>query len=306
MMKPIFVFSGQGAQAVGMGKDLCEASAAAKAVFAEADQTLSWSVSELCFNGPEEKLRESRYCQPAIYTMSCACLAAFQEKFPAIKPSGCAGLSLGEFAALQAAGVFTFADGLRLVARRGELMDKCCRETVGGMASVLGGELELIRECCQACDIDVANYNCPGQVVVSGEAAKVDAAVAMMKDKGLRKVIPLKVAGAYHSRLMAPAGRELGGVLDGIAMNDPKVAIAQNFTGKITTGGVAEIKTNLINQVAGSVRWEECVMALKANGGDAMVEFGPGNVLTGLARRIDKELPAFNIGNAAELAGFQG
>jgi len=304
MMKPIFVFSGQGAQTVGMGKDLCDVSPAAAAVFAEADRTLDWSVSELCFQGPEEKLKESRYCQPAIYTMSCACLAAFQEKFPNVTPGGCAGLSLGEFAALHAAGVFPFADGLQLVARRGELMDKCCRETAGGMASVLGGDPAIIQECCRACDIDVANYNCPGQIVVSGEAAKVDRAVAMMKEKGLRKVIPLKVAGAYHSRLMAPAGRELGAVLDGVAMQPPKLPVAQNFTGKITAGGVTEIKNNLIHQVAGSVRWEECVLALRQLGGDALIEFGPGAVLTGLSRRIDKDLPVFNIGTAAGLAGF--
>lgn len=306
MMKPIFVFSGQGAQTVGMGKDICASSAAAAAIFAEADRTLDWSVSDLCFNGPEDKLKESRYCQPAIYTMSCACLAAFKEKFPAVKPVGCAGLSLGEFAALQAAGVFTFADGLRLVARRGELMDKSCRETEGGMASVLGGEIELIRECCAACGIDVANYNCPGQVVISGEAAKVDQAVAMLKDKGLRKVIPLKVAGAYHSRLMAKAGEQLGPVLDQTPMRDPAIAVAQNFTGRITVGGVAELKSNLVSQVAGSVRWEECVRSLIEQGADGMIEFGPGNVLTGLARRIEKDLPAFNIGNASELTAFQG
>ncbi len=304
MMKPVFVFSGQGAQSVGMGKDICDASRAAAAVFELADKTMDWSVSDVCFNGPEDKLKESRFCQPAIYTMSCACLAAFREKFPAISPVGCAGLSLGEFAALQASGVFDFVDGLKLVARRGELMDQACRETVGGMASVLGGDLDIIRAVCLECDIDVANYNCPGQVVISGEAIKVEHAVSLLKDRGLRKVIPLKVAGAYHSRLMAWAGSQLGPVLDATVMVDPQLPLAQNFTGAVTTGGVAEIRRNLVSQVAGSVRWDDCVRTLIAQGGDAVIEFGPGNVLTGLMKRIDANVPAFNIGTAEQLAAF--
>ncbi len=303
-MKPLFVFSGQGAQAVGMGRDICDASPAAAELFKRADEALGWSISDICFNGPEEKLQESRYCQPAIYTMSCACLAAFKEKFPGVEPVGCAGLSLGEFAALQAGGAFSFVDGLKLVARRGELMDAACRETNGGMASVLGGELELIREVCAECDIDVANLNCPGQVVISGEAAKVDNAVTMLKDKGLRKVIPLKVAGAYHSRLMAKAGQELKPVLDETPMVAPAIPVAQNFTGAVTKGGVDEIKANLVSQVAGSVRWEECVGAFLSSGADTVIEFGPGNVLTGLMRRIDREVATANIGTAEQLQGF--
>ena len=304
MINPIFVFSGQGAQSVGMGKDICEASPAAAAVFAAADQALDWPVSDICFNGPEDKLKESRFCQPAIYTMSCACLAAFQEKFPAVKPAGCAGLSLGEFAALKASGVFDFVGGLKLVAKRGELMDQACREAVGGMASVLGGDLEIIQAVCTECGIDVANYNCPGQVVISGEALKVEQAVSLLKDRGLRKVIPLKVAGAYHSRMMAGAGRQLGPVLDATVMFDPQIPLAQNFTGAVTRGGVSEIRRNLVAQVAGSVRWDDCVRTLIAAGGDAVIEFGPGNVLTGLMKRIDANVPTFNIGTAEQLAAF--
>ena len=304
MIKPIFVFSGQGAQSVGMGKDLCDASTAAAAVFEQADRTMDWSVSEVCFNGPAERLTESRYCQPAIYTMSCACLAAFREKFPGVQPNGCAGLSLGEFAALYAAGVFDFVAGLKLVARRGELMDQACRETAGGMASVLGGDPELIRAICAECDIDVANYNCPGQIVISGDTEKVAHAVSVLKDRGLRKVIPLNVAGAYHSRLMAEAGARLWTVLESTAMADPQVALAQNFTGAVTTGGVSAIRRHLVSQVAGSVRWDDCVRALLARGGDAVIEFGPGSVLTGLMRRIDGSVPTCNIGTAEQLASF--
>lgn len=303
-MKSLFVFSGQGAQFAGMGKDICAASPAAAELFKQADEVLGWAVSDLCFNGPEEKLQESRFCQPAIYTMSCACLAAFKEKYPAVEVLGCAGLSLGEFAALQAAGVFSFIDGLKLVARRGELMDAACRESNGGMASVLGGELELIREVCAQCDIDVANLNCPGQVVISGEAAKVDAAVAALKDKGLRKVIPLKVAGAYHSRLMAKAGEQLKAVLDDTPMASPQIPVAQNYTGAITEGGVDAIKENLVSQVAGSVRWEDCVNTFLELGADTVIEFGPGNVLSGLMRRISRDVAAVNIGTAEQLENF--
>lgn len=303
-MNAAFVFSGQGAQSTGMGRDLCESSPAAAAIFKTADETLGWSVSEICFNGPEERLTESRYCQPAIYTVSAACLAAFREKYPEVKASGCGGLSLGEFAALYASGVFDFADGLKLVARRGEFMDEACKESKGGMASVLGGDPEIIREVCNDCDIDVANYNCPGQVVISGEAEKVEKAVASLKEKGLRKVIPLKVAGAYHSRLMKSAGDNLRGLLEEMKFNAPQLPLVQNYTG----GAVCEpgeIKRNLVNQVAGSVRWEECLRVLIEQGADTVIEFGPGNVLTGLAKRTDRNLKLYNINSTETLSAFE-
>ncbi len=304
-MKAMFVFAGQGAQQVGMGKDLYDSSAAAKAIFDEADATLGMPISEICFAGPEEKLTESRNCQPAIYTMSLACLAAFKEKFPGIEPVGCAGLSLGEYAALQSANVFDFASGLKLVAKRGELMDEACRETVGGMASVLGGDEAIIAEVCEVCGIDVANYNCPGQIVISGDKEKVGDAVAMLKEKGLRKVIPLKVAGAYHSRLMASAGEKLDSVLTDIELKAPECPVAQNFPGGIVECP-AKIRSNLVSQVAGSVRWDSCVNALAALGADTVIEFGPGKVLTGLMKRIDKSANTYNIGNAGDLGEFPG
>ncbi|MDD3119092.1 MAG: ACP S-malonyltransferase, partial [Victivallales bacterium] len=191
-----------------------------------------------------------------------------------------------------------------LVARRGELMDQACGETAGAMASVLGGDPEVIREVCGECDIDVANYNCPGQIVISGAAPRVKTAVAELKARGLRKVIPLKVAGAYHSRLMAGAGVRLQPVLDDTVMVVPHTALAQNFTGAVIAGEVAEIRRNLVRQVAGSVRWDDCIRALLGRGGDAVIEFGPGQVLTGLMRRIDSSVPTFNIGTAKQLAAF--
>ncbi len=299
-MKPFFVFSGQGAQAVGMGRDLVEAFPAAKARFDEADAVLGYDQSSIVFEGPAEKLTESRYCQPAIYTMSCAALDAFRSRFPEVKPVACAGLSLGEYGALYAGGAFDFASGLRLLAQRAELMDRACRSTSGGMASVLSGDPDVIREVCAACGIDVANYNSPGQIVISGEKEKLAKAVEELKNRGMRKVVVLNVAGAFHSRLMAPAGEALKPVLEASAMTLPTTPVYHNFTAAVA-GSVEELKANLASQVAGSVRWEECVRAMVAAGGDTMIEFGPGNVLTGLLRRTLPEVPYFNVNSAASL-----
>lgn len=286
-----------------MGKDLFENSPAAAAIFKEADSVLGWSVSEICFNGPESKLTESKICQPAIYTMSCACLAAFAEKKPEIKSLAAAGLSLGEFAALYSAGVFSFADGLSLVAKRGELMDECCRKAKGGMATILGGDIGVIGQVCVECDIDVANLNCPGQVVISGAEEKVTKAVAVLKEKGFRKVIPLKVAGAYHSRMMKDAGDSLKGVLNATPMKDPLIPVAQNYVG-ICVNNVCEIRNNLVSQVAGSVKWEDCVKSILAGGADTVIEFGPGNVLTGLVKRINANVATFNVNSIDSLKSF--
>ncbi len=303
-MKSFFVFSGQGAQTVGMGRDLYESSAAAKDIFDQADVTLGWSVSTICFEGPAEKLTESKYCQPAIYTMSCAALSAFREKFAAIEPIACAGLSLGEYAALFAGQSFSFSDGLKLIARRGELMDTACNETSGGMASVLGGDEAVIQEVCLECGIQVANFNSPGQIVISGEKDNVTAAVAELKDRGIRKVIPLKVAGAFHSKLMAKAGEELSEVLAATPIQLPKTPVYHNFTAA-TAETVKELRDNLKAQVAGSVRWEECVRRMIAAGGNTMIEFGPGNVLTGLLRRTDKEIKYFNVNSIESLNNLE-
>ena len=302
-MKPVFVFSGQGAQSVGMGKDLFENSPAAASIFKEADSILGWAVSEVCFNGPESKLTESKICQPSIYTMSVACLAAFAERKPEIKALASAGLSLGEFAALYSAGVFSFADGLRLVAKRGELMDECCKKAKGGMATILGGDIAIIGQVCAECNIDVANLNCPGQVVISGAEEQVTKAVAVLKEKGFRKVIPLKVAGAYHSRMMKDAGDALKGVLEGIPMKAPVIPVAQNYVGTCVNN-VCEIRNNLVSQVSGSVKLEDCVKSILAGGADTVIEFGPGNVLTGLVKRINANVATFNINSIDSLKNF--
>ena len=304
-MKTAFVFAGQGAQAVGMGKDLYEHCPAARKVFDEADSVLGWSVSDVCFNGPSDKLTTSRFCQPAIYTVSMACLAGFLERFPGFAPCAAAGLSLGEYSAMACAGVFSFADGLRLVAKRGELMDKACRENDGGMASIIGLAPEIISEVCKKHDIDVANFNCPGQIVISGPADRVVSAAAELKEKGARRAVPLNVAGAFHSRLMKTAGDALGEVLKDVTLSAPRLPVAQNVTGAMVSEP-GEIRTNLQNQVAGSVRWDSCVRTIAETcGADSFIEFGPGTVLSGLIRRIGPDLKVRNISCMEDIEKYE-
>ena len=234
-----------------------------------------------------------------------ACLAGFMDRFPGHEPCAAAGLSLGEYSAMACAGVFSFADGLRLVAKRGELMDQACRETEGGMASIIGLAPEIVSEVCVKHDIDVANFNCPGQIVISGPADRVTAAAAELKEKGARRAVPLNVAGAFHSRLMKSAGDALGEVLKNVELTVPRLPVAQNFTGKIVSSP-DEIRDNLRNQVAGSVRWDSCVRTIAETcGAETFIEFGPGTVLSGLIRRIDGDLKVRNISGMTEIEQYE-
>ena len=302
-MKPFFVFSGQGAQFPGMGKDLAEKSRAAAEIFEQADAALGYALTEIIFEGPEEKLTQTVYCQPAIYTMSCAALAAFREQFPEITPLACAGLSLGEYGALYAGGAFDFVSGLKLLAQRAKEMDAACRATDGGMASVLNGDVGVIKSVCAEYGVDVANYNSPGQIVISGEKRLLNQAVEALKAAGLRKVIVLNVAGAFHSRLMQSAADALRPVFERAEIVLPRVPVYHNFTA-LPAADTAQLKANLAAQVAGSVRWEECVRNMVAQGGDTMIEFGPGNVLTKLCTRTLPEIRTFNVGSYEAVANF--
>ena len=298
-MKSISImFSGQGAQSPGMGKDLYDVSPAAKAVFDRANDILHRDIAGLCFNGSVEDLTACANCQPAIFTMSQAAMAALKERVGDFLPAATAGLSLGEYSALVAANVLSFDDALRLVAKRGELMDKACRDTQGGMAAVLGGDPDKIAEVCAACGIDVANYNCPGQIVISGESAKVADAVAKLTEQEFR-VVTLQVAGAYHSRVMAPAAEAFAEALAACSFSKPACPIAQNFVGDFVETPAA-ISENLRQQICGSVRWEACLRKLMAKG-ELLVECGPGNVLCGFVKRTDKTYKACPVNSVGTL-----
>ncbi len=300
MKRVALMFAGQGAQQVGMGKDLYDNSPAAREVFDQADTILGRSLSAVCFNGPQEQLTESRTCQPAIYISSLACLAALREAAD-FEPVAAAGLSLGEFAACTAAGVFDIHTGLPLVARRGELMQTACRESEGGMAAVLNADPELLNRICSQNDVDIANFNCPGQTVISGESGKIDLAVAALQVAGVKKVVKLDVDGAFHSRLMAPAAEEFGRVLAGLTLDKPRFPVTQNVVGQAVSDP-AEISRNLERQITGSVRWEDCVAAMSAENPEVYVELGPGRVLSGFMRRIDRAAVTASVATVEDLA----
>ncbi|MBL9190494.1 MAG: ACP S-malonyltransferase [Opitutaceae bacterium] len=283
------LFAGQGAQKVGMGRSLWEQSAAARALYDEANTVLGWNLQTLSFEGPETELTQTKVCQPALFVHGLALLAALREagRIPGSEPKLALGLSLGEVTAYCAAGVFDFSTGLRIVAERGRLMQQACEQTTGGMAAVIGEDRAKVQELCRDFDIEAANFNAPGQIIVSGEKAKVAAAVAAAKDRGMKKVIPLNVAGAYHSRLMEPARAAFAAYLEGVPFAAPRFTVFTNTTGAALADPMA-IKTALVKQVVSSVLWEDCMRSAAAVGATEFWELGPGGVLAGLARRTEK------------------
>ena len=281
------LFAGQGAQKVGMGKTLHAGSAAARALYDEANSVLGWDLAKVCFEGPEPELTQTKVCQPALFVHGLALVAALQESGKLPPVSMALGLSLGEVTALTSAGVFDFATGLRVVAERGRLMQQACEQTVGSMAAVIGEERAKVYELCRDCDVEAANFNAPGQIIISGEKAKIDLAVSTAKERGMKKVIPLNVAGAYHSRLMEPARSAFSAFLDTIPFAAPRYTVFSNTTGK-PVREPQEIKAALVKQVVSSVLWEDCMRAASAAGASEYWELGPGGVLAGLARRTDK------------------
>lgn len=294
------LFAGQGAQKVGMGKSLCEHSAAARALYDEANSVLGWDLKQISFEGPEPELTQTKVCQPALFVHGLALLAALQEanKVPAGEPQFALGLSLGEVTAYAAAGVFDFATGLRIVAERGRLMQQACEQTSGSMAAIIGEERPKVQELCREFDIEAANFNAPGQIIVSGEKTKVAAAVAAAKDRGIKKVMPLNVAGAYHSRVMEPARAAFAAFLEPIPFAAPRFTVFTNTTGQAVSEPAA-IKAALVRQVVSSVLWEDCTRAAAAAGVSTFWELGPGGVLAGLARRTEK---TWNVKSFAEFA----
>ncbi|WP_069962949.1 ACP S-malonyltransferase [Lacunisphaera limnophila] len=299
-MSLALLFAGQGAQKVGMGKSLYEGSAAARALYDEADRVLGWSLTKICFEGPDAELTQTKVCQPALYVHGLAMLAALKEKGVVPAVSMACGLSLGEVTALTAAGVFDFSTGLKVVAERGRLMQVACEKSTGGMAAIIGEERARIQELCAEFDIQAANFNAPGQIIVSGEKAKVEALVAAAKDKGLKRVISLNVAGAYHSRLMEPAREEFARYLQGVTFLAPQFTVFTNTTG-LAVSEPAQIREALVKQVVSSVLWEDCMRSAVAAGATEFWECGPGAVLAGLAKRTDKSWIVKSFAEFADL-----
>ncbi|TAE76210.1 MAG: [acyl-carrier-protein] S-malonyltransferase [Verrucomicrobia bacterium] len=300
MSDVVILFSGQGAQKVGMGKDFYESSAMARDLFQRADEVLGFPLSAVMFEGPDEELTRTSRCQPALYLHGLVALAMLRERVSGLNPVAAAGLSLGEFTAHAAAGTFSFEDGLRLVARRGLFMEEACSATRGAMAALIGGEEDGVKALAAECGVDVANFNAPGQIVLSGTVEGIDAAVEKARDHGIRRAIKLNVAGAYHSRLMQSAQDQLASELAGVAMRSPSLPVVCNF-GASEVSDPAEIRSMLEKQVTGSVRWTESIRLLCDRGHRNFIELGPGKVLAGLVAKIEKEAIVRSVEDLASL-----
>lgn len=284
-----------------MGKDLVAAFPAAAQLFTEADAVLGRSLSGVAFDGPRESLVQTDNCQPALYVHGLACLAALRSKVGDFPVSFAAGLSLGEFTAHAAAGTFSFTDGLRLVAERGRLMQEACERTTGSMAAMIGGEVVDVRALAEESGVDVANYNSPGQIVLSGTVEGIDRAVTGAKDKGIRKAMKLDVAGAYHSRLMQSAADALAPTLAATPMQSPRFPVLANVTASAVSSP-EEIRTALAAQVTGSVRWTETIEHLvDVEKVELFLELGPGGIIAGLVKRTRKDVPVISITDCATL-----
>jgi [acyl-carrier-protein] S-malonyltransferase len=299
--KIALLFAGQGAQSVGMGRDLAEQFSVAADLFRQADEILERRLSEIAWSGPIGELTKTSNCQPALYVHGLACFAALREVAGDFPITGAAGLSLGEMTAHAAGGTFNFSTGLKLVQRRGDLMDEACAATSGAMAAMIGADENTVRALAADADVDVANINAPGQIVISGERAKVEAAIGMAKEHGVRRATLLNVAGAYHSRLMESAYQKLGATLRHIPVLPPRFSVISNVTGLEATTPI-EIRRTLQDQVTSTVRWVDCMERLTDLGCDFFIELGPGGVLAGLLQRTQKGVDVTSV-NDAESVG---
>jgi [acyl-carrier-protein] S-malonyltransferase len=298
-----YIFPGQGSQYAGMGKDLAEKFPAARQVFEEADAALGFSLSELCFNGPAEQLQLTENTQPAILTTSVATLRAMEsEGFP--KPDFVAGHSLGEYSALVAAGSLSLSDAVRIVRARGRYMQEAVPVGTGAMAAILGADLETIAAACaEASQGEVcspANVNSPNQVVIAGDAAAIDRAIELLKTRGAKRAVKLNVSAPFHCALMKPAQDRLAADLNEISLNDLATPLVTNVDAKAINAG-AEARESLVRQVSQPVRWLESVEFLANQGVQSFIEVGPGKVLSGLLRQINRDLRAVNVENEAGL-----
>ncbi len=302
MGKIAFVFPGQGAQKVGMGKDFYEHYDVAKKLFKEADEALGYSIKEMCFEGPEEDLRLTANTQPAILTMSVIANEILKEH--GLQPEVTGGHSLGEYSALVAAGVLKFQDAVVLVHKRGAFMQEAVPVGQGGMAAIIGLDRNVIIETCEKVSAESAvqavNFNCPGQVVIAGTTAGVEKAVKLLSEAGAKKAIILPVSAPFHSSLMKPAAAKLAVELDKVTLSDAAFPVVANVTGTLLTKA-ADIKDSLVKQAASPVKWEDCVAAMKDFGADTFVEAGPGKTLCGFNKRIDRSLKSLNVEDVESL-----
>lgn len=296
----VLLFAGQGAQAVGMGKDLAETFPEAAEQFQKADEILGFSLTGAMWDGPQEELTRTSRCQPALYVHGLVCLELLKQRVPDLEIAGAAGLSLGEFTAHAAAGTFDFETGLRLVAKRGQFMEEATDATEGSMAAMIGGEEDAVRKVAEECDVDVANFNAPGQIVISGKKEGITQALEIAKENGIRIAKELDVAGAYHSRLMQSAQDKLSTELAEVEIATPTVPVLCNFEAKAVSDA-AEIRRTLEAQVTGSVRWAESMAAFIADGETTFLELGPGGVLAGLMKRIDRSATVISVENVDSL-----
>jgi len=304
-----WLFPGQGSQSVGMGRALCEASPRARTVFERADRALGFSISRLCFEGPDADLVLTKHAQPAILTTSIAVLEALEEAHPTLpRPAFVLGHSLGEYSALVAAGALELEDAVRIVHERGLAMQEAVPEGQGGMAAIMGGDASAVTQLCEDARggevLAPANFNAPGQVVIAGARAAVDRALELAKTRSL-KGIPLKVSAPFHSSLMAPARERVAQALGRVQVSDPRIPVVVNVLGEPVTSG-ARLAELLVSQVDHAVLWEQSIAYVARAGVDRALEIGPGQVLAGLVKRIDKAIKVWSVsapdslGKAAE------
>lgn len=300
MSKTALLFAGQGAQAVGMGGDLAAQFPAAQTWFDRANAALGFDIARICFEGPETELTKTDNAQPGIFLVGWIAFELLREKVPGFKFDAAAGLSLGEFTALAAAGAMSFEDGLRTVRSRGRFMQEACEAAPGGMAAIIGLDESATRQVCAEAGAYLANLNCPGQIVISGPSDKLQQACELAKARGAKRALPLAVNGAYHSPLMSSAQPKLETVLNAAAIREPTVPVVSNVTAR-PHGAASEIRKRLVDQVTASVRWEDSMRYLLAQGITRFIELGPGTALSGFMKRIDKNAQLFNVADVSTL-----
>jgi [acyl-carrier-protein] S-malonyltransferase len=298
--KTALLFAGQGAQYVGMGRDFAEKCPSSRIWFDRSRELLGFDLPGVCFNGPDAELIRTENAQPGIFLVSWIALQLLEERLPEVDYQAAAGLSLGELTAWTAAEVFTFEDGLLIARQRGRFMQEACDLTQGRMAAILGLDVEKMHTVCNQAHVEMANLNCPGQIVISGESDKVAKACELAKAAGAKRAVMLPVAGAYHSRLMASAQPKVQAMLEAVPMNEPVMMVIANVSARPHTE-LPDIRARLTDQVVSSVRWEDSIRYLIDQGFTRFIELGPGTVLGGFVKRIDKTVQTYSISDVPSL-----